>query len=78
MDVYEQRLEGLCKYKKIVAGVIRVWVFFFLSFLKAFYWYCFYNESFVFFLSEKDKKNRFWDFSGLRFIFELSNVFSYK
>ena len=24
MDVYEQRLEGLCKYKKIVAGVIRV------------------------------------------------------
>ena len=24
MDMYEQRLDGLCKYKKIVAGVIRV------------------------------------------------------
>lgn len=38
----------------------------------------FIMKGFFFFKSEKDKKNRFGDLSGLCFIFELSNVFSYK
>lgn len=56
MDMLNKDWKDYANIKKIVAGVIRVWVFFFLSFLKAFYWYCFYNERVFFLKWERQEK----------------------